>query len=278
MKIWLVNSYLLFTNLEDHMKQFALSFFLILFIFCFQNALAQEEIGDEEQSYRNPSFTQGATQSIFEDGQQLFGSNWEWMHPTPSGNSLYWVQALDASTWLMAGAGGTFQKTTDGGATWTVYKNVGGLSSTGTYRRLYDGHFFDASTGLVCGSGNTLARTTDGGATWDSVGVGTTSTIYDLFFLNDSVGFICGTTTIDLWKTTDAGLTWTKLAGALPSNGYGMWAIDEDSLLVASSSGNVVARLHLLQMLELPGHLQILVWELLQITMMLIFCPLCHKL
>jgi photosystem II stability/assembly factor-like uncharacterized protein len=139
----------------------------------------------------------------------------------------------------MAGAGGTFQKTTDGGATWTVYKDIGGLSSTGFYRTVYDGHFFDATTGLVCGSSGTLVRTTDGGASWDSVGVGSTSTMYDLYFINATVGFVVGTTTIDVWKTTDAGLTWTKLAGALPSTGYGMWAIDEDTLLVATSSGNV---------------------------------------
>ncbi len=221
------------------MKKILLSFFMFLLMFGFQTSFAQDEGEDQGQSIYNSDAVSNP-QSIFEDGQQLSGSNWEWMHPTPSGNSLYWVQALDASTWLMGGSGGTFQKTTDAGATWTVYKDLVGLSSTGENGTLYDGHFFDASTGLVCGSGNTLARTTDGGATWDSVGVGATSTIYDLFFLNDSVGFICGdSTTIEAWKTTDAGLTWTKLAGALPSNGYGMWAIDEDSLLVASSSGNV---------------------------------------
>lgn len=133
----------------------------------------------------------------------------------------------------------TFQKTTDAGATWTVYKDVGGLSSTGFYRTIYDGHFFDANTGLVCGTSGTLLRTTDGGATWDSVGVGSTSTMYDLFFLNSTVGYVTGTSTIDVWKTTDAGLTWTSTGGAVSSTCYGIYAIDEDTLLIAGTSNDV---------------------------------------
>ncbi|MFC2094780.1 YCF48-related protein, partial [Bacteroidota bacterium] len=161
--------------------------------------------------------------------------------PTPTGSTLNWVQIIDpiAGIGVGAGAGGTFLRTDDGGNTWTVYKDIGGLSSTGFYRTIYDGHFFDANTGLLCGSSGTLIRTTDGGATWDSVGVGSTSTMYDLFFLNTTTGFVVGTTTIDVWKTTDGGLTWTATGGALPGTGYGIWAIDEDTLLVASTSGNV---------------------------------------
>lgn len=217
------------------MRKLLLIFISSLFILPFTFA---QEAEVEEEVFFNTGVT-SMPQSIFEDGQPLFASNWEWMHPTPSGSSLYWLQVLDSNTWFMAGAGGTFQKTTDGGATWTVYKEIGGLSSTGFYRTIYDGHFFDTNTGLLCGSSGTLVRTTDGGATWDSVGVGAASSIYDIFFLNDTVGFISGTTTIDVWKTTDAGLTWTSPGGALPGSGYGIWAIDEDTLLVASTSGNI---------------------------------------
>jgi photosystem II stability/assembly factor-like uncharacterized protein len=220
------------------MKKILLSFFMFLLMFGFQTSFAQEEGEDQGQSIYN-SDAINYPQSIFEDGQPITGSDWEWLHPTPSGSTLNWGQLIDATTGVAAGAGGTFLKTTDLGTTWTVYKDVGGLSSTGFYRTLYDGHFFDANTGLVCGSSGTLLRTTDGGATWDSVGVGSTGTMYDLFFLNSTVGYVCGTTTIDVWKTTDAGLTWTSPGGALPATGYGMWAIDEDTLLVASTSGNV---------------------------------------
>ncbi len=220
------------------MKKILLSFFMFLLMFGFQTSFAQEEGEDQGQSIYNSDAISNP-QSIFEDGQPIAGSDWEWLHPTPSGSTLNWVQMIDATTGVGAGAGGTFQKTTDGGTTWTVYKDVGGLSSTGFYRTLYDGHFFDANTGLVCGSSGTLLRTTDGGATWDSVGVGSTSTMYDLFFLNSTVGYVCGTSTIDVWKTTDAGLTWTSTGGAVSSTCYGIYAIDEDTLLCAGTSNDV---------------------------------------
>ena len=164
------------------MKKILLSFFMFLLMFGFQTSFAQEEGEDQGQSIYNSGAVSNP-QSIFEDSQPIAGSDWEWMHPTPSGSTLNWVQVIDATTWYAVGAAGTFQKTTDGGTTWTVVKTLGGLSSTGFYRTLYDGHFFDANTGLVCGSSGTLLRTTDAGATWDSVGVGVSASIYDIFFL-----------------------------------------------------------------------------------------------
>ncbi|NNG26867.1 MAG: hypothetical protein HKM87_05035, partial [Ignavibacteriaceae bacterium] len=80
------------------MKKTILSF---LFFFLFAgliNVLAQE--GEEsEDAFINPLFQSTGTSSFF-DGQYINGSNWEWMHPTPSGSSLYWVQVIDANTWF----------------------------------------------------------------------------------------------------------------------------------------------------------------------------------
>ncbi|MBT8392668.1 MAG: choice-of-anchor J domain-containing protein [Ignavibacteria bacterium] len=211
-----------------------LSFLLL----CFSSILAQEDEEQFEEVFYNPYFQSGS--SGFElDGQVIEGSDWEWLHPTPNGSTLNWVQVIDANTWLMAGFGGTFMKTTDAGATFTVYKTVGNLSASGIYRTIYDGHFFDANTGLICGSSGTLLRTTDGGATWDSVGVGSSSTIYSMCFLDANVGFIIGTTTIDVWKTTDAGLTWTKLSGGILGTAYEIFATDEDTLFYGSTSGDL---------------------------------------
>ena len=175
------------------MKKSLLSFFMFLLMFGFQTSFAQEEEEDQNPSIYISDFVANP-QSIFEDSQPIEGSNWEWLHPTPTGSTLNWVQIIDpvAGIGVGAGAGGTFLRTDDGGSTWTVYKDVGGLSSTGFYRTIYDGHFFDANTGLLCGSSGTLIRTTDGGATWDSVGVGSTSTMYDLFFINTTTGFVVG--------------------------------------------------------------------------------------
>ncbi len=68
------------------MNKKLLSFLLSFLILGFMSSFAQEDEGAEEQSFRNPSFTQGTPQSIFEDGQPIYGSNWEWLHQTPQGN------------------------------------------------------------------------------------------------------------------------------------------------------------------------------------------------
>lgn len=218
------------------MKLILLTFLVLLFSLSLIYAQEDER---EEPSFINPGYVEFTQQSIFDDGQPVFSSNWEWMHPRPSGSTMNWVQVIDADNWVMAGLGGTFQKTTDGGATWTVVKEIGGLSSTGFYRSIYDGHFFDAMTGLLCGSSGTLVRTTDGGATWDSVGVGSTGSIYSMYFLTSTVGFITGSTSIDVWKTTDAGLTWTALSGGILGTAYEIYAIDEDTLFYGSTTGDL---------------------------------------
>jgi hypothetical protein len=75
-------------NEEIAMNKKLLLLFLSFLILGFVSGFAQEDEDVEEQSYRNPSFTQGTTQSIFEDGQPIYDSNWEWLHQTPQGNTL----------------------------------------------------------------------------------------------------------------------------------------------------------------------------------------------
>ena len=133
------------------MNKKLLSLLLSFLILGFVSSFAQEDDGVEEQTYRNPSYTQCTTQSIFEDGQPINGSNWEWLHQTPQGNTLRWVKMWDASTWYAVGEGGTFMKTTDGAATWTVKIWINGGGSTDSNYDLYDAHFFDMNTGVAVG-------------------------------------------------------------------------------------------------------------------------------
>ena len=211
-----------------------LSFLILGFV----SSFAQEDEGVEEQSYRNPSFTQGTTQSIFEDGQPINGSNWEWLHQTPQGNSLRWVKMWDASTWYAVGDGGTFMKTTDGAATWTVKIWINGGGSTNSNYDLYDAHFFDMNTGVAVGQNGKIVRTTDGGLNWDILDPsGATGTFYDVFFVNATLGYACGATSVDMWKTTDAGLTWTGPI-VVPATAYSVYAVDEDTIYHGSTSGN----------------------------------------
>jgi photosystem II stability/assembly factor-like uncharacterized protein len=201
------------------------------------SSFAQEEEVEDIQALVNPVHQQFAGYSMF-DSQPLYNSDWEWLHQTPQGNTLRWVKMWDADNWYAAGYGGTFMKTTDGGASWFVNKNVVGVSSTGSNEIIYDGFFLDMDNGFLNGFGG-IWRTTDGGLTWDSLyNFSTTATVYDIYFVNDTLGFVAGTSSMLVQRTTDGGVTWTALS---PPSGtyYTVFAWDIDNIIAGSSSGNV---------------------------------------
>jgi len=205
----------------------------------FMTNFAQKEDETEIQAFQNPNFTQTEPQSVFEDGQPIYNSEWEWLHQTPQGNTLRWVKRWDASNWYALGYGGTFIKTTDAGATWLVNKWINGGGTTGSNYIMYDAHFFDMNTGVAVGGGDNILRTTDGGLTWASVDPlpSSISSFYDVFFLNATVGYACGVTAVDMWKTTDTGLTWTGPI-VIPSTFYRVYAVDENTIYCSGASGN----------------------------------------
>jgi photosystem II stability/assembly factor-like uncharacterized protein len=95
---------------------------------------------------------------------------WEWQNPLPQGNSLHSVYFLNADTGFIAGEGGAFLRTLDGGASWTFSILPGG----GWGQALA---FKDVQIGLACeidfvqgtGQQSNLYRTGDGGRTWDKI-------------------------------------------------------------------------------------------------------------
>jgi len=220
------------------MNKKLLSLLLSFLILGFMSSFAQQDEDVEEQSYRNPFFTQGAPQSIFEDGQPIQNSGWEWLHQTPQGNTMRIVKRWDANTWYAGGYGGTVMRTFDAGTTWHVNKWVNGGGSTNSNYPLYDGHAFDQNTIVAVGGNGKIVRTTDGGVNWTIIDpAGLTSSFYDVFFLNATVGYAGGTTTMDIWKTTDAGITWTGPI-IIPGTANRVYAVDEDTLYFCSTSGN----------------------------------------
>ncbi len=92
---------------------------------------------------------------------------WTWQNPLPQGNDLRAVQFLNADTGFIAGDGGSFLKTEDGGATWS-------LSRVPTGSLIFSMAFKDAQTGVVVTNGSNndsvpkygLYRTEDGGKSW----------------------------------------------------------------------------------------------------------------
>jgi len=168
--------------------------------------------------------------------------DWKWLHMTPQGNALRYIQAIDPNTWYAVGFAGTFMKTTDQGTTWYINHKVGRpFGTSGQYSNLYDAHFFDANTGIAVGSTGSVGRTTDGGVTWDTIpGIPTGATSYQVFFLNNLTGYVAGTSTVRLAATYDGGLTWTLNTILTSATYYDVFAWDSSNVIVASTSGNVM--------------------------------------
>ncbi len=219
------------------MKNISLPVILFIFFGCFIGFA--QEFESEVSIIANPLYDQNSNNSYDFDSQPIYGSDWEWMHPTPQGNNLRFLKVFDANNWCALGYGGSFLRTSNAGATWFLNKNVGGLSSVAAGNNLFGGYFFDVNTGLACGENGVIVRTTDAGVTWSSVYSGT-GFIYDIFFLNATVGYACGVATIGLLKTTDAGQTWTQIPTILPSSSYCIYAFDENLILLGSTTGNIL--------------------------------------
>lgn len=160
----------------------------------------------------------------------------KWLHQSPQGNTLRYVEIFDANNIYALGDKGTFMKSSDGGVSWYFHHKASRTTATGVSYYIYDAHFFDMNTGVAVGAGG-VTRTTNAGATWDTVY--TTGTLYQVYFVNNLIGFAVGTSAVEVIKTTDGGLTWTRtdLSGSLSV--YDVYSHDGNTVVVSSSSGNV---------------------------------------
>jgi photosystem II stability/assembly factor-like uncharacterized protein len=141
--------------------------------------------------------------------------------------------------WAAGGSDGFISHTTNGGATWSIQKNLPGVYPSGGYVRSIE--FANKNIGFAGGlefSGqNVFFKTTDGGVNWtdiSSVITGTARGICGICCVNTNVTYAVGafTTPAYVLKTIDGGVTWTQInmgayAGALvdvqfidANNGY----------------------------------------------------------
>lgn len=99
---------------------------------------------------------------------------------------------------------GNISKTTNGGLTWSTYKNF-----TYNYKTHYS-YFTDANNGYVAAEGGKLFRTFDGGFTWQIISLNTYGYLYKMSFPSPTTIYIVGELGF-VAKSTDAGASWTKL-------------------------------------------------------------------
>lgn len=171
--------------------------------------------------------------------------DWKWLHQWPQGNDLRWVRMWDVNTIYAIGYKGTFIKTTDRGATWTVQHKAGRVAGIPVQvADLQNAYFFDQNTGIVVGSFGSIFRTTNGGVTFDSTNnpAPTNTTFRGISFINNLTGYVvCGLSNYRLMKTTDGGMNWTAGFGSGPrfSNPYHIRAFTENKLMVFNQLGTV---------------------------------------
>lgn len=156
--------------------------------------------------------------------------------------TLYAVEAIDASSACAVGEAGAIVRTDDGGATWakqvsgTAVSLVGvcapdtstawavgsggvirhtvnggvdwGAQASGTLEDLKAVDAPAVSTVWAVGKRGVILRTTNGGLNWDMQSCGATGTLYDVRFVDANTGWVVGDGGI--WKTSNGGGTWTS--------------------------------------------------------------------
>jgi len=130
------------------------------------------------------------------------GQQWFWQNPLPQGNSLYAGQVIDANTIVCVGGAGTFLRSTNAGATWTIFHYIAGTSTA-----LWGVSFADTNIGTVVGGNGIILRTFDGGTSWIVQNSTTTRYLADVTFTDADTGTAVGEYGTIL-RTTDGGITW----------------------------------------------------------------------
>ncbi len=155
-------------------------------------------------------------------------AGWCWVEPKPHGNTLRDVQHLGDDVFVAAGGGGTFMRSTDGGATWNVTFAIGS-SVNGM-------HFVDESVGFAVGDQGFIARTDDGGQTWTPQVSSVQTTLNDVNFFDADLGLAVGNSNTIL-RTTDGGASWTPATVSPFGHAYGVSFADADIAVAVGLNG-----------------------------------------
>ncbi|MFZ4522512.1 MAG: YCF48-related protein [Bacteroidales bacterium] len=137
-----------------------------------------------------------------------YGQSWAYVTGVPNLNYRS-VCFADANNGFAAG-NSTLLKTTDAGATWSVF-------SEGFYISAMD--FPTPDRGFAVGVDGLILQTTDGGASWEQHNFPTTDNLFAVHFYDADTGYAVGGTEMItglILKTTDGGVTWHKQF--IPSN------------------------------------------------------------
>ena len=133
---------------------------------------------------------------------------------SPSDGAFYnSICYAGGQTLYIAGDGGTFLKSTNGGNSFFRLNQI-------TTKNLYSVSFINPDTGVIVGDSALVLRTTNGGETWQIPSGVDATTLFSVCFSDSTTVYTCGVRQGCLppgaqypcgmiLKSTDAGLTWT---------------------------------------------------------------------
>lgn len=170
---------------------------------------------------------------------------------TPVKASLRGLSPVSDRVCWASGSGGTWLKTSDGGATWMTGV-IAGLDTV-DFRSI---QAFDETTAVAASAGQpaVIYRTEDGGKSWEKVHQEGEEAFFDaISFVNKKKGFVLGDPIDGKWMilvTENGGKTWAPLP-SLPEavSGEAAFAASSSSMIsnsrgIAFATGGSVARLH----------------------------------
>jgi photosystem II stability/assembly factor-like uncharacterized protein len=153
-----------------------------------------------------------------------------------SGHIMAAITFVDALTGWRIGENARFEQTTDGGASWSVTHEGGGIFN--------DVRFANARHGWIVGNNGEILHTTDGGATWEPETDGEYTFLSSVWPLDSSRAFMAGGGGI-IYHTTDGGNVWqlqpsessASLRDITFATDLAGWAVGDNGVIVHTTDG-----------------------------------------
>ncbi len=145
--------------------------------------------------------------SFFIFSSTLFAQEWNWLNPTPQGNTLKDIVYFDGNIFAV-GNSGTLLRSEDGGITWNVLT----INTVGNINKV----IFNEQIGYLCTSKGEVFKSNDKGFSWSNIVYNNPDfNIISISFNSANEGYIIGEDNNSLtgliYKTSDGGINWIKI-------------------------------------------------------------------
>jgi photosystem II stability/assembly factor-like uncharacterized protein len=166
--------------------------------------------------------------------------SWEWLNPTPNGNSLSDIEAIGGGTYYVAGDAGTFAVLNSGATELSLRTRF--ASSSDAYLA-----FADPNAGWVATGDGNIYRTTDAGQSWGLQYESDRFAFFDASATDAQAAWAVGNASFTdrlVVRTADGGQTWAQVDyprrdGAAFDGAFYIRAFDAQTAVVVDYSNTV---------------------------------------